>query len=262
MFAVGPISYNPHSDALDASLKLHSLNAVFNMDVTQAYGNTLPELGTENAGSTFTRGKHSPKHDSDSGTPVHAAFMCLTFVVVFPVGVFTLRFLHRVKLHAIVQSIGLLLASVGLIVGFVISKMYNKVNLAWPSFSAWDILILSKSTSFGSSHQNLGIGIYVLLLAQWLTGYLHHITFAKTRQPTWMIKPHKLGLGALAISLGLVNCAIGFSFADNGSYNRFYLPIALGVVIILVGAMILKQFVSSKKVRPAKIVDNKEIAST
>jgi hypothetical protein len=106
--------------------------------------------------------------------------------------------------------------------------------------------------NISSPHQIIGIIVYMLLLAQWATGFLHHRTFAKTQQPTWLIKPHKYGLGALVLVLGIANAAIGFRFANAGSYNLFFVPIVIAVIIVLVIAMTLKRFMAGRRAKASQ----------
>lgn len=249
MFAVGPYGHEARSDAFDAPMRMHSLHGTFQLDMTQAYGTKLPSLGLKEVGVTA---QGSSTLDRDIGSPAHALLMCVSFVIVFPLGILMLRVLNKVKLHAIVQGIGLFLATVGWIIGFIISRYYQRVSL--PTSAPTSFLLFTKvlmrnwnqSMSFTNPHQILGILIYILLLAQWATGFLHHRTFKKTQQPTFLIKPHKYGLGALVLALGIVNAALGFRFAVSGSYNLFFVPIVLGMIVLMVIAITLKRFLGSR----------------
>jgi protein-S-isoprenylcysteine O-methyltransferase Ste14 len=104
---------------------MHSLHGTFQLDMTQAHGIKLPALGTKEVGVAF-QGKST--RDREVGSPAHALLMSVGFVIVFPLGILMLRILNKVKIHAIVQGVGLLLVSVGWVIGFVISKRYQRVS--------------------------------------------------------------------------------------------------------------------------------------
>jgi hypothetical protein len=253
MWAVGPAGHAPRSNAFDAPLRFRSFHGTFQLDMTQAHGIKLPALGTKEVGVAF-QGKASRDHEFKS--PAHAAIMRIAFVILFPLGILLLRVLNKVKLHAIVQGVGTVFATIGIILGFVLSKEYQRVSFVQPLFlikyarQADKIFFLfSQSRSFNSAHQIIGIIVFIFLLAQWLTGFLHHRTYVKTQQPTWMIKPHKYGLGAFVMFLGIVNIAVGFRFANAGAYNLFYVPIVIGLIVLLISAVALRKFVASKKAK-------------
>jgi hypothetical protein len=55
--------------------------------------------------------------------------MIVAFLVIFPLGAILLRFLESVKIHGIVQGVGVLAAVVGVGIGIYLSTMYNHVSL-------------------------------------------------------------------------------------------------------------------------------------
>ncbi|KIW09264.1 uncharacterized protein PV09_00187 [Verruconis gallopava] len=226
IWAVGPVYYAPDSDKPNAPLREHSLYGTFQLDMTKAHGTKLPALGIKENGVTF---QGTASRDHDFGSPAHAALMGFAFVFILPLGILALRILNRVKLHMIIQGIGLVFVTVAWLDGFYISKKYQR------------------SMHFNSPHQVIGILVYLLLLAQWITGFLHHRKYVKTQQPTVLIKPHKYGLGAVVLGLGIVNMAIGFPFANAGNYNTFYVPIVIGMIIVMIIGISLKRFMSGKR---------------
>jgi hypothetical protein len=93
----------------------------------------------------------------------------------------------------------------------------------------------------------VGIVIFVLLIAQWVLGFLHHRSYLKTQKPTWMIKPHKFGIGPVTMALGLVNAAFGFKFALAGNFNLIYVPLVIAVLILLTISIVTKRFFMGRR---------------
>lgn len=130
IFAVGPQYHDPRTDAKDGPLRRHSFYGSFQLDMKQAHGTEMPLLGTKATGGT----SRSPSFikDREYSSSGHAFVMGLTFVIIFPLGVFFLRILEKVSLHIYVQTFGLLLVVLGVISGFVVSRSYNRVRSFHP----------------------------------------------------------------------------------------------------------------------------------
>jgi hypothetical protein len=79
---------------------------------------------TNNAG-----GDEKAESDGDKVGPAHAVIMIVAFLVIFPLGAVLLRFLESVKIHGIVQSVGVITTVVGVGLGIYLSTMYNHVSL-------------------------------------------------------------------------------------------------------------------------------------
>jgi hypothetical protein len=79
---------------------------------------------TNNAGAD-----EKAESDGDKVGPAHAVIMIVAFLVIFPLGAILLRFLESVKIHGIVQGVGVLAAVVGVGIGIYLSTMYNHVSL-------------------------------------------------------------------------------------------------------------------------------------
>jgi len=229
IFAVGRSNSRPNTDDPAAALRIHGLHGGFQLDMTQAHGTALPAFATAQRAVTRQGGS---SRDNDRSSTGHAIMMCFGFVVMLPVGILLLKIVS-VKAHMIAQGIGLVIITVGWIVGFVISRKYQR------------------SMNFDSTHQIIGIVVYLLLLAQFTTGFLHHRIYLKTQQPTWFIKPHKFGLGGVVLALGIVNCSLGFRFAQQGYYNMIFVPIVIGMILICIAAIMFKRMRAKRKARNA-----------
>lgn len=93
----------------------------------QAHGTEMPLLGIKAAGTTNRN--PSFKKDREYSSSGHAFVMGLTFVIIFPLGVFFLRIMEKVSPHMYAQTFGLFLVIIGVISGFVVSRSYNRVSL-------------------------------------------------------------------------------------------------------------------------------------
>lgn len=131
--------------------------------------------------------------NSDPGARIHGVVMCVTFVIILPLGALLLR-VWNVKAHIVVQLIGWILFCMAFAGGAVASKKYNK------------------SKNFASGHQVLGILLLIALFTQWVLGWVHHRTFKREGRGTIMGKIH-LYLGPATIFFGWINGGLGFRFA-------------------------------------------------
>ena len=145
IFAVGPKT-GLNDDSLDAPLKRHTFYGRFTMDMTLAttpldfsegpdYGRVpAPNVGEDSPNQSddaFVSAGSSPPvdahADSDPQPIVHGVMMCLTFIVVFPLGSLLLRLTNSVRWHWAVQSFGVLCMAIGFGTGVYASFEYNRV---------------------------------------------------------------------------------------------------------------------------------------
>lgn len=130
--AWGPTDGAIMSTSKSAGIKRHDAYGNFWMDMTKA---TSTETDTATIPSdvalstTYNAGADgAAESDGDKVGPAHAAIMLATFAIIFPLGAVILRFLESVKIHGIVQSVGVLAALAGVGLGIYLSKMYNHVG--------------------------------------------------------------------------------------------------------------------------------------
>lgn len=237
IFAVGPSSdVGPgghgatplQSNSLSAGLNRHSFYGQFTMDMAKAVStdSSTAEVPRPNGSSGSKRSTsyvrenaseaYDDKADHDPAPAIHAFVMCLTFVIIFPLGTLFLRVLERVILHAVVQSIGLVLVCMATAGGIVISTQYNR------------------SKHFASAHQIIGILLLLALFLQLGLGILHHRIFKREQRPTILGKIH-LYLGPAILLFGVINAPIGFVFAGNPHLCLPYIVIVIVVAIVFVG---------------------------
>jgi lipopolysaccharide export LptBFGC system permease protein LptF len=131
-------------DDPNADLRLHSQHGTFQLDMTVAttgdsswYGRVpAPQDPGLQVGDAFwafanyySSNVYNTATDAEWAQTVHAVFMCLAFLLVFPLGAISLRLLRRAVTHAIIQIVGLGLVVIGFGLGVYASRMYNKVSL-------------------------------------------------------------------------------------------------------------------------------------
>lgn len=97
------------------------------MDLTKAVGPAgIPDhLEAKTPGSGETSNKMDRR---DIAGAAHAIVMVLTFVGLLPLGVLLLRVFKSPKWHGVLQGLSLALAVVGMIIGILMGRMYNRVS--------------------------------------------------------------------------------------------------------------------------------------
>ncbi|KAI0811480.1 hypothetical protein GGR55DRAFT_643299 [Xylaria sp. FL0064] len=216
-YAMGP-TQDVRSDDLRLSVKMHSDYGAFTMDLVRATGSGaggVPVIPHENVTSDGAVLQSSETGQIDSKAVLHAVFMVLAFVGMWPFGILVLRVGGSVKWHGVNQSVAFGLVFVGSILGFIISTTYNR------------------SKKFNTPHQIIGIIVFIFVIAQLVLGILHHRIYKKTQQPT-KLAPIHVWLGRLVILLGIINGFTGFPLALSPTYDyallgvvSFVLPVFL-----------------------------------
>ncbi|KAI3332886.1 hypothetical protein F4824DRAFT_474025 [Ustulina deusta] len=235
VYAMGPSS-DAWSDDPRQSVKVHSRYGSFTMDLVRATGaGGVPAIpADENVTSVGAVQQLARTGYVDKKAILHAVFMVLAFVGIWPFGILVLRVGGSVRWHAINQAVAFGLVLVGAILGFVISTSYNR------------------SKKFNTPHQIIGILVFVFVIAQLALGYLHHRIYKKTQQPTKMAPIH-VWLGRLVILLGIVNGFTGFPLALSPGYDFALLGVVsfvLPVFLLILGAGKLFKKVMQKSKQP------------
>jgi len=217
IFAVGP-GEPLDSDSPSANMRRHNFVGHFTMDMNQAVVKEnaqvpLPNGTNDSYVLSGASAATSTKQDNDPASGIHAFIMCVTFVIIFPAGALALRMLNRVKLHAIMQSVGLVLVCMATAGGIKVATLYNK------------------SKHFASAHQIIGILVLLALFAQLGLGILNHRSFKQTGKGTILGKIHRY-LGPAIILLGIVNAPLGFVFAGNPHLCLPYLVVLVMFIIV------------------------------
>ncbi|KAF2171375.1 iron reductase domain protein [Zasmidium cellare ATCC 36951] len=230
IYALGP-NETLHSNHPNANLRQHSVYGTFNLDMTVAtnytgtYGRVPapqdPGLQVGDSFWAFANYFSSTAYNTgtlDEWAPVaHAVFMCLAFLLIFPLGAISLRLTRRATFHAFAQMIGTAFVIIGLGLGVYASKLYNK------------------SKNFNSAHQVIGLIIFAALFLQIGLGLSHHLIFMRSGVPTIMGKIHRF-FGISIIILALINGGLGFNFAQDDHDNVPY-GIVVAVMAVIFGVL-------------------------
>ncbi|KAI0451188.1 hypothetical protein F5B21DRAFT_488031 [Xylaria acuta] len=217
-----------------ASVKIHWSYGSFTMDLIHATGTGgVPEIPpNENITSVGAVQQSAASGYVDKKAILHAVFMILTFVGIWPFGILVLRVGGSTRWHAINQTVAFGLVLIGSILGFVISTSYNR------------------SRKFNTAHQIIGIFVFIFVIAQLALGYLHHRIYKKTQQPT-KIAPIHVWLGRVVIPLGIANGFTGFPLALSPGYDFALLGVVAFVLPAFLFILLVKR-VFKKLVQKAK----------
>lgn len=232
IFGLGPTDERISSDAMTARVPRHAVYGALALDMTQASAMNakIPTTNTDN-GSYVSSGSASidggAQDDYDWSRPIHGVFMAVAFVLLFPSGVLVLRLLEHVLWHGIIQAVGWLFVIIGAGSGIYLSEEYNMVcsRLIEVSFrphaSTNANASIKKTQGYHTTHQIIGIMIFVFATVQLLLGLVHHVMYRRTQRPTILGKIH-LYLGPPVLILGIVNTPLGLNLAGDGRYNITY----------------------------------------
>jgi hypothetical protein len=133
LYAWGPTDGAISSTSKTANMKRHDAYGTFFADMTQATSDSASvPSGVALTTTANAEADGDATSDGDKVGPAHAAIMLATFGLVFPLGAVLLRLLESVKIHGIVQGVGVLTAVVGVALGIYLGTMYNKVSSPSP----------------------------------------------------------------------------------------------------------------------------------
>ncbi|EME88381.1 uncharacterized protein MYCFIDRAFT_86102 [Pseudocercospora fijiensis CIRAD86] len=245
IFALGP-NVTLEDDHPNAPLRLHEFHGKFQLDMTVAtnfsgsHGRVpAPQDPGLQVGDSFwafanymSSNVYKTGTDSEWAQTAHAVFMCLAFLLVFPLGAICLRLVRRAMVHAIVQVFGLGLVLIGFGLGIYASKLYNK------------------SKSFASAHQIIGLLVFAALFLQVGLGLSHHLLYMRTGSPTILGKIHRF-LGISILVLGIVNGGLGLDFAGSPKV-AYGVVVAIMVVIFAVLSAWVHTYVQRHVYKPEK----------
>lgn len=132
----------------------------------------------------------------------HGIMAAVAFAIIFPIGGIIIRLANFTGLtwvHAAIQAIGFLVFTAAFGLGIYVAR-----NL--------DLL--------SNHHPIIGIVVFSILVFQPILGLLHHMAFKKTgKRGVWSFA--HIGIGRVAIILGIINGGLGLQLAGNASTHWF-----------------------------------------
>jgi hypothetical protein len=162
----------------------------------------------------------------------HGVMASLAFVAFFPIGGILIRiasFTGLVWVHAALQILGFLVYIVAFGIGIWIAM--NQQYLA-------------------RAHPIIGIVLLIALFAQPLGGWLHHRAFKKYGRRTTVSYAH-IGIGRIAIVLGMVNGGLGLQLAGSqGSTIIAYAVCAAVMGLLYLASIVYGERKRSKRTAP------------
>ncbi|RDW56509.1 hypothetical protein BP5796_13150 [Coleophoma crateriformis] len=147
----------------------------------------------------------------------HGAVMIVAVLILFPIGVLSMRLLKRWYIHAALQGIALVFFLIGVFLGINIGTAKNKL--------------------FNNAHTNLGIFLTsLLLILQPLLGMFHHRSHEKFGYRGLVGNIHRY-LGHALLLLSVINGGLGIQLAgQTGALKNAYIVLAvlMGIVYLYV----------------------------
>lgn len=198
------------------------------MDMVHATGgsgglpNTNSSMFSTTVGASLSGSTYS---DSNWPSIIHALLLCGAFVLLMPTGVIFLRVIPQsVRWHWVNQTLAAALAIIGGLGGLYLSTMFTK------------------SHSYNSAHQLVGIFVILAVIVQWGLGFWHHRQYKLTQSPTKYGPIHRY-FGQAVVLLGVLNGGIGLTW--SAAARPFVIAYAVVVAIVGVGviaAVVWKRF--------------------
>ncbi|EUC43521.1 iron reductase domain protein, partial [Bipolaris oryzae ATCC 44560] len=222
IYALGPLasSSNPLlSNSPSTNLHQHSSTGNFWVDIVNATSASLTspsgsQVGVPSGAALLAAQNTGTDSGSDAMSAVHATFMLLAFVIIFPLGAVLLRWARNgVRVHWIVQSAGLVLTIVGGCLGIALSEKNDD------------------KSSYSNAHQILGLIVFGVVFVQWALGIWHHLQYKRHRRSTVFAKVHRI-VGPIILIIGFVNGFLGNDLSGDGDHNK-WLGAVVGVVAVL-----------------------------
>lgn len=150
----------------------------------------------------------------------HGVMASLAFVGLFPIGGILIRaasFTGLVWVHAVLQVLAFLIYIAAFGIG---------------------IYVAMNSQYLTRAHPIIGIVLFIILFAQPLGGLLHHRYFKKYGRRTTVSYAH-IGIGRIAIILGMVNGGLGLQLAGaQGSSVIAYAVVAAVMGVLYIASII------------------------
>lgn len=210
-------------------------NAPWTSDHNKRDDDDSCDADDDGSGSSTANGGSSSADFSNAGAPfggnaalgdhiatIHGVLAALSFVALFPIGGILIRvasFTGLIWVHAALQAIAYLVYIVAFGMGIYLATQLDYMS---------------------EKHPIIGIVLLVVLLGQPITGFIHHKMFKRTGGRTTSSYLH-LGIGRIAILLGIVNGGLGIQLAGDVSNGGkiAYAVVAVVVAIVYIAAIVV-----------------------
>ncbi|MCJ1438857.1 hypothetical protein MMC27_008247 [Xylographa pallens] len=246
------------SNSPSANLQQHDVMNNFNFDLTKAAGgNSLNPFvsnaagngvtTTASAGSAPTGASSSPSGTSGGGAGgsssdgpsesskqtqhmrvmAHGIIMSLAFLIFFPFGALTVRFLSNkatVWIHAYLQLFAYAFAIAGMGIGVWLAVTEQELNL---------------------THPIIGLIVISGLFLQPFLGLIHHFIYRKTQRKTLWAHAH-VWWGRALLILGAINGGLGLQLSANTVNGEIAYGVIAGVVFLIYVAVVTVSWLRSK----------------
>ncbi|KAF7190137.1 Cytochrome b561 and DOMON domain-containing protein [Pseudocercospora fuligena] len=153
----------------------------------------------------------------------HGALASLAFVGLFPIGGILIRianFTGLIWVHAVMQAIAYLIYIVAFGMGaYLMSQLRNSITI--------------------HAHPIIGGVLFLVLLSQPISGFLHHRLFKKYGRRTGWSYAH-LSIGRIAIPLGMINGGLGLALAGAGTGAKAaYAVVAVIMALAYIASIVI-----------------------
>lgn len=223
-----------NTDDLAASISRHDNASPFPWSLTSAKGgdsinpfvsnavtNGTATSGSSDTGSasSFTNANAPFGGNYQMGDRIilaHGVLACLAFVGLFPIGGILIRIgnmTNLVWIHAALQIVAYIIYIIAFGMGaYLMSQLGDSITI--------------------HAHPVIGGIIFLVLLSQPLSGFLHHRLFKKYSRRTGWSYAH-LSIGRAAILLGMVNGGLGLALAGAGVGAKTAYGIVAAIMAII-----------------------------
>ncbi|RKU39849.1 hypothetical protein DL546_000831 [Coniochaeta pulveracea] len=220
-----------NSDDFTAPLNYHTSYGSFSINLKQAtsWVPSPPLLGLSETESSSGATLLSDESTQNWVTIIHAVIMVGCFIGMLPLGAIFLRVMNKIRWHAINQSFALVGIMIGTGLGIYTSLRYTR------------------SKSFNTAHQVIGLLVAALMVVQFLLGFVHHRLYKQTQQTTKLAPVH-VWLGRILIIASVVVAFLGFPLAlsENG---QTILAVFVVLATVVTGSLLLWKWYSGKRRR-------------
>lgn len=167
---------------------------------------------------------------------LHGLLLSLTFLLLYPLGVYMLRSPAQINAgssfnhHWTIQALATVTFSIGVFIGYL------------------------QSRSISVTHQYIGLFIAFAIAAQMVLGWRHHISFIQFKRKTWLSRIH-VGLGRVIIPLGFINILSGMRLRQYGWFTMLLVLVVVIVEVVFGGVYLRASHVRRAKMGGAAVAE-------